>query len=284
MSDIEYRKHGTINRVPQGSLQPTVTGELCVRDSGGEKQAVVLIHGWGADSLITWAGAIPTLRERWRIVAIDLPGHGRSPGTGQFGIARCADGIAEVLKARGIEKSLVCGYSLGGAVMLELAHRHRSCVGAVIPIATGARLVSFGGSGVRTAGGLLRGSRGKGVHDRAEPPKIEHAQHVFQSIIRHDTKSLVGALQDAASFDGREIASKLSIPASMIITKLDVVVRPALQRELAELLAATQVEVNFGHDYCTKKRFAGTLAETIAGLEVVLTGAGDDPDVSAPRV
>jgi hypothetical protein len=70
----------------------------------------------------------------------------------------------------------------------------------------------------------------------------------------------------------------------MIITKLDVVVRPALQRELAELLAATQVEVNFGHDYCTKKRFAGTLAETIAGLEVVLTGAGDDPDVSAPRV
>lgn len=283
MSDIEYRKLGTIHRVPQGIVQHTTAGDLYVRDSGGAGRTVLLIHGWGADSLITWAGTIPTLRERWRVISVDLPGHGHSSGSGAFDILRCADGIAEVLEARDIEGSLVCGYSLGGAVMLQLAHRHRTRVGAVVPIATGARLISFGAGGVRVAGNLLRNSWGRGGYDPEEEARILHAQHIARSIVRHDAKALGDALREAAAFDGRDIARGLCIPSSMLITKLDVVVRPALQRELAELLDATRVEVGFGHDYCTKRRFADTLATAIDGVERTLIDAGGGRGGSAQK-
>lgn len=284
MNDVEYRRLGTTYLVPQGVIQPTVAGNLYVRDSGGSGRAVLLIHGWGADSLITWAGVITALRDRWRVIAVDLPGHGHSPGAGAFDISRCADGIAEVLEARDVERSLVCGYSLGGAVMLQLAHRHRTRVGGVIPVATGARLVSFGASGVRVVGNLLRNSWGAGMEDPVEEMRIVHAQHVMRSIVHHDAKVLGDALREAAAFDGRAIAENLHIPSSMIVTKLDVVVRPALQRELADLLGATRVEVGFGHDYCTKRRFAGTLAAAIDGVEQVLTDARGGPDESVQRV
>jgi len=283
MSDVEYRKLGTTHRIPQGIVQHTTAGDLYVRDSGGPGRAVLLVHGWGADSLITWAEVIPVLRERWRVLAVDLPGHGHSPGAGAFDISRCADGIAEVLEARDIVGSVVCGYSLGGAVMLQLAHRHRRRVGAIVPIATGARLVTFGAGGVRVAGDLLRRSWGKGGQNPVEEMRIAHAQHVARSIVRHDAKVLGDALREAAAFDGRLIAQDLHIPSSMLITKLDVVVRPTLQRELAELLGAARVEVGFGHDYCTKRRFVGTLAGAIDGVERVLIDAGDGPGGSVQR-
>lgn len=284
MSDIEYHKSGITHRVPQGIVQHTTAGDLYVRDSGGRGRAVLLIHGWGADSLITWAGAIPALRERWRVIAIDLPGHGHSPGAGAFGISRCADGIAEVLETRDIERTLVCGYSLGGAVMLQLAHRHRTRVGGVIPVATGARLVSFGAGSIQAAGNLLRNSWGRGMNDPTEEMRIGHAQHVMRSIVRHDAKVLGDALREAAAFDGRTIAENLHIPSSIIITKLDVVVRPALQRELAELLGATRVEVGFGHDYCTKRHFSETLTMAIDGVERGLIDADGFPGGSEQRV
>lgn len=74
----------------------------------------------------------------FRTIAFDMPGTGRSPvGTWvPTGMSALADLAAGVLDALDIESCDVLGYSFGGAVAQELAHRHPSRVGRLVLVAT----------------------------------------------------------------------------------------------------------------------------------------------------
>ena len=81
-------------------------------------ESVVLLHGFGATRR-AWDGVIAALdRERYRPLALDLPGHGdASEGAGPVTFAAC---VAHVL-ARSPERFTLCGYSMGGRVALHVA-------------------------------------------------------------------------------------------------------------------------------------------------------------------
>jgi 2-succinyl-6-hydroxy-2,4-cyclohexadiene-1-carboxylate synthase len=81
-------------------------------------ESVVLLHGFGA-TRHAWDGVIAALDpERYRPLALDLPGHGEAAGdAGPVTFAAC---VAHVL-ARSPERFTLCGYSLGGRVALHVA-------------------------------------------------------------------------------------------------------------------------------------------------------------------
>jgi pimeloyl-ACP methyl ester carboxylesterase len=81
----------------------------------------VLLHCYTC-SLHWWDSLSPELSGDHRVVRIDLLGHGGSekPKAG-YGIDEQARGVAEALAERGIERALVVGHSLGGAVATALA-------------------------------------------------------------------------------------------------------------------------------------------------------------------
>lgn len=86
----------------------------------GEGPLVVMIHGVGLRSE-AWNGQIDALCERFRVVAIDMPGHGESPvPTNEFKLPSYTDAIAAVID----EPALVVGHSMGGMIALDLAHRY----------------------------------------------------------------------------------------------------------------------------------------------------------------
>ena len=80
---------------------------------------VVLLHGFGAD-LSTWCHVWPLLQAH-RILAIDLPGHGRSVVPGQARLEALVDAVQSVLDEEGVSRLHLVGHSLGGAVALALA-------------------------------------------------------------------------------------------------------------------------------------------------------------------
>ena len=89
----------------------------------------VLVHGvtgWWK----TWWRVGPALADRgWRVVAVDLRGHGHSPRfDGPAMIADLADDVAAVIEGEGPPANLLIGHSLGGAVSAELAVRHPELV------------------------------------------------------------------------------------------------------------------------------------------------------------
>jgi 3-oxoadipate enol-lactonase len=74
-------------------------GEFFVRDSGGSGQPVLLVHGWMFPSDLNWLHVYaPLQRAGYRVLAMDLRGHGRGLRTGApFRLQDCADDAAGVL-------------------------------------------------------------------------------------------------------------------------------------------------------------------------------------------
>ena len=86
----------------------------------GNGPALVLLHGWGLNVRV-WDGLAGALRDRFRVIAVDLPGHGGSGWLPErSSLEEQAAQISETVGEITAEYSLV-GWSLGGQIALQLA-------------------------------------------------------------------------------------------------------------------------------------------------------------------
>jgi pimeloyl-ACP methyl ester carboxylesterase len=94
----------------------------------GEGPYVVLIHGFGASRVITWANTNwyqTLMRAGRRIVAIDCRGHGESQkphDPASYDENRMAADIVAIMAELGIAEADIIGYSMGGALAIRLMH------------------------------------------------------------------------------------------------------------------------------------------------------------------
>ncbi len=101
--------------------------------------ALVLIHGAGGSHL-TWRRQFDALSERFRVIALDLPGHGLSEGSGETAIGKYAEYVLELLESLGLSRVVLGGHSMGGAIALEIALSHPEKLGGLVLVGTGAKL------------------------------------------------------------------------------------------------------------------------------------------------
>lgn len=110
------------------------------------KRNLVLVHGAGGSHL-DWPAPLRRLREA-NVYALDLPGHGRSEGTGcvlslpkgRSSIAAYRDFIFAFLDTLGLEKAVVVGHSMGGAISLDFVLHYPDRLAGLILVGSGARL------------------------------------------------------------------------------------------------------------------------------------------------
>ncbi|MBU0765562.1 MAG: alpha/beta hydrolase [Bacteroidetes bacterium] len=94
-----------------------------ITDQGAGK-IVVLIHGY-LESIETWSDFASELSKHFRVVSVDLPGHGKSGTVGTIHtMDMMAEAVNRVLESLGIEKCTVVGHSMGGYVTLAFAEKH----------------------------------------------------------------------------------------------------------------------------------------------------------------
>lgn len=107
----------------------------------GRGPALVLLHGWGLNVRV-WDGLAAALSDRFRIVAIDLPGHGRSAWLPQrSSLAEQAAQVHETIAGVTAKCSLL-GWSFGGQIALQLAAAQHAADARGNPLAaTADRLV-----------------------------------------------------------------------------------------------------------------------------------------------
>jgi pimeloyl-ACP methyl ester carboxylesterase len=94
----------------------------------GKGEPVVLIHGLNSSALINWQlpGVVPMLAGDYRVIALDLRGHGGSDkpeGEAAYGV-ELAEDVTRLLDHLGIKQAHVVGYSLGGMVAVKFVARH----------------------------------------------------------------------------------------------------------------------------------------------------------------
>ncbi|HET9071146.1 MAG TPA: alpha/beta hydrolase [Acidimicrobiales bacterium] len=85
----------------------------------GEGPAVVLLHGQPGTSA-DWSAVVPLLADRFRVLAPDRPGYGRTAGPAA-GFAGNAEAVLAHLDRAGVGRAVVAGHSWGGGVALRLA-------------------------------------------------------------------------------------------------------------------------------------------------------------------
>lgn len=120
--------------------------ELYVRDAGPPDGPVaVLIHGWSS-SWFTWSPLLDALGTRFRCLAVDLPGYGRSPEPIEPPtIAGYADLLAALIERVSDRPVVVLGHSMGGQIGMTLALRHPILVERLVLLnpAVSGRLSTF---------------------------------------------------------------------------------------------------------------------------------------------
>ena len=95
-------------------------------DRTGSGPDLVLLHGWGLHSG-TWDDVAPLLARRFRVHAMDLPGHGLSAALPGASFDEAAEAVAEALP----RDAIVCGWSLGGLFAQRIARHHPGRVRAM---------------------------------------------------------------------------------------------------------------------------------------------------------
>jgi pimeloyl-ACP methyl ester carboxylesterase len=122
---------GQVIDLPGGDLQVKVDGPA-------DKPPIVLLHGF-ASSIHWWDGMVhPLGREDYRLIRIDLLGHGGSekPRDG-YGMEDQARRVAAVLDRLGVTRAAVVGHSMGGTVATALTQLRRPLVESLVILDTG---------------------------------------------------------------------------------------------------------------------------------------------------
>lgn len=98
----------------------------------GAGDAVLLAHAIGMDQRM-WAGIAPSLAERFRVVTVDLRGHGRSPVPARpYSLEELADDVLGVLDRLGIARAHWVGLSMGGMIGQAFALGHGERLGRLV--------------------------------------------------------------------------------------------------------------------------------------------------------
>ena len=90
--------------------------------SGQGTRTVILVHGWTCDET-SWSEQVPALASHYRVITLDLPGHGKSdpPKDGQYSMdvfARAVEAVRAEVKA---QRVVLAGHSMGTPVILRYA-------------------------------------------------------------------------------------------------------------------------------------------------------------------
>lgn len=131
------------------STLPVDGGSIYMSQDGPhDAPALVLIHGTGS-SLRSWDPVVPMLATSYRVIRIDLLGHGRSakPADDLYAMEQQGHRVGQVLDQLGVKHAIVVGHSTGGYVATALAVQRGDLVTAIALIDTGPSLDAFVSSG-----------------------------------------------------------------------------------------------------------------------------------------
>ena len=91
-------------------------------------QPIVFVHGAGFDHTVWVLPARYFARKGYRVVALDLPGHGRSEGPALTSVEAVSDWISEVSEKLELKDIVVVGHSMGSLIAYCLAAQNPDLV------------------------------------------------------------------------------------------------------------------------------------------------------------
>jgi len=205
---------------------PTARHGIHAVTSGKAGPVVVLLHGFGGLGDV-WRDIAAELAPKHRVIAYDLPGHGRSaayPGSGPPKIA--AKAVIDDLRMRGLDRAHVVGHSMGGAIAILIALGAQELVASLTLVAPGGMGEEINAPLLRRFGaaqtiddiaaclkemsasnaGDLRPVAGELAAARQTPEQRQRLAEIAELITRHGKQGVIP----------REMLASLAMPVSVL--------------------------------------------------------------------
>ncbi|NLF15043.1 MAG: alpha/beta fold hydrolase [Anaerolineaceae bacterium] len=242
------------------------------RPAPARRPAVVLIHGAGGTHQ-QWLYQVRDLPSA-ATYAPDLPGHGRSEGPGRSLVAAYGDWLLGFLDALGLEKAVLAGHSMGGAIALDVALRFPDRVAGLGLVATGARL--------RVAPDLLDCLRqdpeeairlitGWSFGPEAPPEMVRLGR---RQMAEGDAGVLYGDFAACNVFDVRDRLGEIRAPASIVCGTADRMTPVKYATYLRDNLAGSDLHLVEGAGHMILVERPRAVVQALASLLESLEGAG----------
>ena len=147
--------------------------------SKGSGPAIIFVHGWTCDES-SWQSQVPAFSNRYRVITLDLPGHGKSdlPKDGKFSMALFARAVEAVRSEAKVERAVFVGHSMGTPVIRTYATMYPSRVAGLVLVDGLVQLAGgpavnrpmTGPEGLKARENMVRGMFGPAT----TPPLQEH--------------------------------------------------------------------------------------------------------------
>lgn len=189
-----------------------------------DRETVVLLHAVGLD-LTYWDRQIEALADRYRVVAVDLPGHGMSdPPPRNAGIGHLAQDVADIVEADAGGSAHIVGHSFGGMIAQQLALSRPGLVKSLTLIATAATFTDETRAFMRSHAASVR-QDGMGavvplVTNWLAPATVERRPDILdrleKSIRAMDAAVYAPAWDRIAHFDAADQLAALTCPTLVV--------------------------------------------------------------------
>jgi pimeloyl-ACP methyl ester carboxylesterase len=266
---------------------------------GGEGPVVLLVHGM-AGSSATWRQVMPTLAERFTVVAPDLVGHGESEKPrGDYSLGAFATGLRDLLLALGYERATLVGQSLGGGVAMQFAYQYPERCERLVLVSSGGlgddvnlllRLLALPGAefvlpiactkwlhgaGITAASWL----RHVGLHTS---PHVDEVWSAYGSLTDGETRaSFLSTLRSVVDVGGQRVSASdrlylaSEVPTLIVWGDRDRIIPVEQGRQTHDAIPSSRLEIfpGAGHfPHCEDPiRFCEVLSDFIATTEACTT-------------
>jgi pimeloyl-ACP methyl ester carboxylesterase len=234
--------------------------DVHVRDEGPRDDPfpLVLLHGTSS-SLHTWEGWAERLRDRYRVVRVDLPGFGLTgpPPDGDYTLERYAGFVLALLERLGIRIAVLGGNSFGGrvAIATSLADGYRTRALVLVDasgleveadsVPIGFRIAQLPGIGPLMANLLPRGMIGSSVRNvYGDPDKVgeQLIDRYFELTLREgNRRALVERMRQAPGGELEGRVADVRSPTLILWGGEDRLIPPAVGRRLAEQIRGSRI-------------------------------------------
>ncbi|MFC1914126.1 alpha/beta fold hydrolase [Chloroflexota bacterium] len=240
----------------------------------GQGRAIVCVHGYTGSSQ-DWAEQMSALSPNYRVVALDLRGHGRSEAPSnaeQYSVPIFADDVLALLRALDIDKCCLMVHSLGGLIALQFALEHADMISALVLVGTGSgERASWPPGFAELRRKLSELARSGGMQAAFEYDAANNPQRIETFQKHPEQREIVRQRMLATSVDGY-------IYVWRVLTK-----QQPMTSRLSEIKVPTLIY--WGDEDTLMANSAQTLKKGIANSELItVKGVGHSPHYESPEL
>lgn len=230
-----------------------VNGQTIHYAEGGRGLPLVLVHGFPLDNRI-WGGQLAGLSDKYRVIAPDLPGFGKSRSTRPFTMESLADDLHAFLKQIKALPCALAGLSMGGYMSFAYERKYPTDLKALILVDTKAEADTPDGKAgrnkmietVRTSGApaVAAAMLPKMLAPDAQqtrPQLVQQAKTIMESCPPLTTEHALIAMRDRPDF--RDCLRSIAEPTLILVGEHDAITPPAVAQAMQKEIPHSQLVI-----------------------------------------